>query len=557
MSMTNITRRGALRLATAGASLAAPALSSLWAWSTTAVAASAAHEPLVDADWLRRQRSDQVLLIDASPAPFVRRQRIEGAVHADLFSFGGRDVANDVWQQRLQRWGVDPSRTVVIYDQDGMMWATRLFFDLAYLGFPIERLRLLDGGLAAWRAAGGTVTAEAPPAPAPGRFVVSRRREELHARLPEMLQASGEPARVTLVDALEPSHYFGGARFFDRAGHLPNARSWPRQKLFDATGRFKPRDELRRMATHLGLDPARPVYTYCGGGIAATLPFFVLKFLLGYPDVRVHIGSLLEWQRDDRGLPMWTYARPLLMRDADWVQGWGGALLRSVGMSQLSVVDLRPAADYAQGHLPYALHLPAERFREHLRDPAALAPALGAAGVDPQHEVVLVSGGGLTGDAAVAYAVLESLGQPRISILKESVDEWALRGHPLAKEPTVVGQRRSPQDLVVPERSYVARATPGALLRPATDGLYPRLALAPGRQAPARRPQGTVVHLPYAELLESDGRPMAAHALWTRLDKAGLTRWAAVDCTADDPADAAAGAWLLRLMGFPDVRIAV
>jgi 3-mercaptopyruvate sulfurtransferase SseA len=287
------------------------------------------------------------------------------------------------------------------------------------------------------------------------------------------------------------------------------------------------------------------------------LPFFALRYLLGYPDVRVHLGSLLEWQRDDRGLPMWTYAEPLLLRDADWVHGWGGAMLRSVGVSQLSVVDLRPAAAYAQGHLPFALHLPAESFRAHLRDPAALAPALGAAGVDPEHEVVLVSDGGLTTDAALAYAVLQALGQPRISILKESVDEWALRGHPLAKAATVVGQRRSPQDQVVPARTYVPRAAPGALLRPANDGLYPRLWFAPGRQPSTLRPDGPVVHLPFTDLLQADGQPLAAHALWTRLDKAGLSRWAEVVCIADDPAEAAAGAWLLRLMGFPDVRVAV
>ena len=68
----------------------------------------------------------------------------------------------------------------------------------------------------------------------------------------------------------------------------------------------------------------------------------------GYPDVKLYRESQLEWLRDERGLPFWTYDAPYMKRDAQWVQSWGGRMLRMFDVSQMSVVDVRSPEAYRQ-----------------------------------------------------------------------------------------------------------------------------------------------------------------------------------------------------------------
>jgi len=122
---------------------------------------------------------------------------------------------------------------------------------------------------------------------------------------------------------------------------------------------------------------------------------------------------------------------------------------------------------------------------------------LGPAGVNPAHEVVLVSDNALTPQAALAFLALEQAGHGRVSVLMDSVDEWALRGGELAKEPTKVGAPASPKDITVPPARYVAHPGDGVLLKDprAAHGEYPTVFVAAGRHAPSRKPEGQVVSL--------------------------------------------------------------
>jgi 3-mercaptopyruvate sulfurtransferase SseA len=87
--------------------------------------------------------------------------------------------------------------------------------------------------------------------------------------------------------------------------------------------------------------------------------------------------------------------------------------------------------------------------------------------------------------------------------------------------------------------------------------LYPTVYIASGRRPLGRSLQGKVIHLPYTELLNSDGTPKAAKDIWNLLAKAGVPRYAEIICVADDPGEAAANYYLLKLMGFPDVKVLV
>ena len=514
--------------------------------------------PLVTPAWLKDQQAKgDVLVIDTSSAKQYAAGHIPGAVHVDLYASGVHVLPRPALEARFQSWGVSPARKVVVYDPGASMMATWMFYELYHHGFPAENLFVLDGGLAKWKETGGAVTQEATPAPAKGDFRIAQPREDVRVRLPEFLVASGDTTRHALVEALEPNYHFGETKFFDRAGHVPNAVMMPTADFFNADKTFKSPAEIRRMAGYLGIRPEQQVNSYCGGGVAATVPFFALKFVAGYPSVKVYKESQMEWLRDDRSLPTWTYSAPYLKREMGWLNGWGSAMLRMYDVANVSVVDVRPAEAYNLGHIPYALNVPGEVFGRHLAQPAKLAEVLGPAGVDVRHEAVIVSEGGVNPRAALAFVMLEKLGQKKVSIVTESVDEWGLQGFPLTKEPTVVGPPKAPPAMSVRPTTYPANVKADVVVRDAraTTGAYPKVFIASGARVPAATPEGKVVHVPYTDLLNANGTPKPAAEVWKVLTKAGVPRYAEIICFADDPGEAAVNYYMLRLMGYPDVKV--
>ena len=528
-----------------------------WALMTAPASAEAGRQGrLVNVAWLQQNLTNAVLL-DASLTPQHLAGHIPGAVSADLYRYGVQEPSRAAMEQRIQSWGISPGRKIVVYDQGGDMMATRLFYDLYYHGAPASELFILDGGLAMWRAQGGAVTQEPTPPPPVGSFRITALREEVRVRLPEFLVASGDRANHALVEALEPSYHYGEQKFFDRAGHVPNAILMPSTDFYNADKTFKSPDEIRRLVAYLGIKPEQVVHSHCGGGVAASVPWFALQFMVEHPRVKLYLESQREWLRDDRGLPYWTYSAPQLQRASAWLDGWNGPMLRAFGAAQLNIVDVRSAEQYALGHVAFALNVPADTFRSHLGRPERLAELLGPAGVNPAHEVVIIAESGLTPGAALAFLAFEQLGQQKVSVLMDSVDEWGLRGHGLTKEPTVVGPPRTAKDITVPVAKYVAQRRAGVLIGDpsATRGAYPKVFVASGKAAPARKPDGPLVRLPYTELLNPDGTPKAAKELWTLITKAGVTRHAEVIFFADDPAEAAVNYYVFKLMGWPDIKV--
>ena len=524
------------------------------------MAAEGINGNLVSVTWLEKNLNHkEVLLLDASLGQIHAAKLIPGAVNVDVFSFGGRELSAPEMERLIRSWGVSKGKKIVVYDQGGSYMATSLFFDLYYHGFPAVNLFVLDGGLAKWQSAGGAVTKDPTPAPKPGTFRVAKLKEDVRVRLPEFLVASGDPANNALVEALDPDQHFGGAKFFDRAGHIPNAIMTPSADFFNADKTFKSAQEIRRMMAYLGVKPEQQVYTHCGGGIAASVPFFATKIMLNYPKVKLYKESQLEWLRDDRGLPFWTYDAPNMMREKNWLNGWGGPMLRSFGVAKLTVVDVRSAEAYQQGHVPFAVNIPADVFKRHLATPGKLADVLGTAGVNAGFEAVIVSDGGLNANSALAFLMLEKLGHKKVSVLLESIDDWGLGGFTLVKEATTVGPRKSPKDLVIPATTYLANVRPGIVTSESqsTHTPYEKVYIASGKTVPAKAQDGKVVHVPYTDLLNANGTPKAAQDIWNILTKAGVPRYAELVAFSDDPGEAAVNYFILKLMGYPDIKVLV
>lgn len=523
-------------------------------------AAEGVNGRLASAPWLEKNlKNPDILILDASPAQIYAARHIPGAFSVDFLTYGfpARPLAE--MEQRYQSWGISPGKTIVMYDQGGTYFATRLMFSLYHHGFPAEKLLVLDGGLAKWQELGLPVTTEPPPPPPKGSFKIAQVRDDVRATLPEVLEASGDPVNQALVEALGPDWHFGEVAPFGRPGHIPNGVMMPAADFFNPDKTFKSADEIQRMLDYMGIRPEQRIHNYCGGGIAASVPFFAAKFILNYPKVTLFPESEMGWVADPRELPYWTYDAPSLMRGTGWVQAWGGPMMRTYGVANLTIVDVRPAAAYGEGHVPFALNIPADTFRSHVGRPGELAALLGAAGVDPSHEAVVVSGAGLTREAALAFLVLEKLGQKKVSVLTDSLEDWTKRGVKLAKEPTAVGPKKGPGDLSIPPAAYPSRSRAGVIVADAkgTQGAYPKVFVASGASVAASAPDGKVVHVPYTDLLNDDGTPKAAKELWKILAKAGVPRYAELVCYSDDMGEAAVNYFVLKLMGYPDVKVLV
>ena len=537
------------------------------AFASLLAAMAASASSLVDTGWLAENlASPELLVLDASPRPMHTRGHIPGAVPVDVMaiaSFGIRDVPDQDLERIYQSLGVDARKRIVIYDQGGTWLGTRLFFQLHYHGFPVEKLAILDGGMAKWQAEGRPVTKDATPVPAAGSFRITQVNEQELTRPAELLAASGDRPRSVLVDALGPEYHYGAANFFNKSGHIPNAVLLPAEDFYNADKTFKSPGEIRRMLAHLSIRPEQEIHTHCGGGGSASVPYFAIKHLAGYSRVRLSIESQMGWLQDERDLPFWTYASPAMMRDSDWLKSWGGRMMRLYGIAKVSVLDVRPPAAYSQGHVPFAVNIPGQVFRGHARDAQKLADLLGASGVDPAHEAVIVSGGGITRDAALAYVMLEKLGQRKVSVFTESLespdtlDKLARGGLAVTRDATIVGKPAKPTDMAVPAAKYAAGAREGVTIADAKAGgaPYPKVFIASGAAVPTRAVDGKVLHVPYTELLKADGTPKAAKDIWAVLAKAGVPRYAELVTFSDDPGEAAANYYILKLMGFPDIKV--
>ena len=517
---------------------------------------------LVDVNWLAKNlKNPDLVILDASPETYAKKH-VPGALGAniyDLFAYGFGGISDAKVQEVFESWGIGPGKKIVMYDAGGDQLATRLFFDLDYHGVPEESLFILDGGLSKWQQQGLPITKDATPAPAKGSFKITKLNENLRGGLPEVLTASGDTAHNALVEGLEPTWHFGAIAPFDRGGHIPNGIMAQSADFYNPDKTFKSPEEIRRMLTYLGIRPEQQIYTYCGGGVAATVPFFAAKFIADYPKVKLYPESELGWLSDQRQLPYWTFDAPYLMRETGWLQFWSGQMIRMFLGAPVSLVDVRSAAAFDQGHVPFSLNIPGDVFKGNVANPAKLAEVLGPAGVNASDEAVVISGAGLTKDSALAFVMLEKLGQNKVSLFMDSMDKWTQSGQKLSKTATAVGPKKGPRDVAIPPTTYPENFRRDVVITDpkSTRGAYPKVYIASGKDVPAKSQDGKVVHVPYTDLLNADGTPKAAKDIWSILAKAGVPRYAELVCFSDDPGEAAVNYFILKLMGFPDIKVLV
>ncbi|UKA74072.1 sulfurtransferase [Arthrobacter sp. FW306-07-I] len=209
--------------------------------------------------------------------------------------------AREQFQESAQRWGIRNGDVVVAYDDSANMAAARLWWMLRDAG--LAAVYLLDGGLAAWRAAGLPLES-GPVQPSPGNVELGSG----HMPALDAGAAAGWAHSGLLLDARAGERYRGEVEPVDpRAGHIPGAVSAPTAGNVDNAGRFLPPGQLRRRFADLGVQDGTPVAVYCGSGVTAAHEVAALE-VAGFR-AALYPGSFSEWSNRPE-LPVAIGAEP-------------------------------------------------------------------------------------------------------------------------------------------------------------------------------------------------------------------------------------------------------
>ena len=263
-------------------------------------------EVLVSTDWgaehlddpnVRIVESDEdVLLYDMGHIP--------GAInldwHTDLQDQVKRDFLDRAgFEELMRKNGIGNDTTVVFYGDRNNWYATYTYWLFKYFGH--NNARVMNGGRAKWEAEDRPMSRDVPSYPKT-TYTAQEPDERIRAYRDDVLKQveSGAPA---LVDVRSVPEYTGEVLHMagyaqegaQRGGHVLGAKSIPWATAANEDGTFKSPDQLREIYGGKGITPDRNVIAYCRIGERSSHTWFVLRELLGYPDVRNYDGSWTEW----------------------------------------------------------------------------------------------------------------------------------------------------------------------------------------------------------------------------------------------------------------------
>lgn len=202
--------------------------------------------------------------------------------------------------QRMKALGADNDTLIVAYDNAAGMYAARLWWLLGSVGH--ERRAVLDGGFAAWTAAGLPVETVGADSVQEGGFTARPSRESLVDR--DFVLANIDTQQRLVVDARNAERFRGENETMDaKAGHIPKAKNRFFQKNLGTDGRFKPVEQLRQeFAELLGDRPAEKVVHQCGSGVTACHNILAME-AAGLYGSALYAGSWSEWSQHE-GSPL-------------------------------------------------------------------------------------------------------------------------------------------------------------------------------------------------------------------------------------------------------------
>ena len=270
------------------------------------MSSSTTTHSLVTTEWISDHAKDhglRVVEVDVDPSAY-EKGHIEGAVgwnwKKHLQDQINRDIASkEALANLLGQSGITPDTNIVLYGDNNNWFAAYAYWALKYYGH--DKVQLVDGGRVKWEKEGRAYSTDVPDYAATSYKFHGSPREDIRAYRDHVLSRIG---KVGLVDVRSPKEYSGellapenlpqeGAQ---RGGHIPTAVSIPWGTAVNTEdGTFKSVDELKEIYGGKGITPGKEVIAYCRIGERSAHTWFVLKELLGYPDVKNYDGSWTEW----------------------------------------------------------------------------------------------------------------------------------------------------------------------------------------------------------------------------------------------------------------------
>ena len=260
---------------------------------------------LVSTTWLAENLSNPNVVVVESDEDLLlyATGHIPGAVkidwHTDLNHAVLRDyLSGEDFSALLSRGGISRDTTVILYGDNKNWWAAYALWVFKLFGHP--DVRLLDGGRELWIAEGRDLTTEATVSVKTDYPVIERDDSLYRAYRDDVLAHLGKP----LIDVRSPAEYTGERTHMPnypeegalRGGHIPGAASIPWSKAANDDATFRPFEQLKELyIDNEKFDPSKELIAYCRIGERSSHTWFVLKYLLGFENVKNYDGSWTEW----------------------------------------------------------------------------------------------------------------------------------------------------------------------------------------------------------------------------------------------------------------------
>jgi thiosulfate/3-mercaptopyruvate sulfurtransferase len=263
-------------------------------------------EVLVSTDWVAKNLNThgiRLVEVDVDTTSYDKGH-IPGAIgwnwQTQLQDGVRRDlIEREELENLLGESGISNDTAILLYGDNNNWFAAYAFWQLKYYGH--ENVRLVDGGRKKWLAENRELTTE-PTQVSKANYHAKYPDESIRARKEDVLTLVQKNSHGQLVDVRSVDEFTGKilappglAETALRAGHIPGAENVPWGQAANEDGTFKAYEELEKLYGSNGVTGHDPVVAYCRIGERSSHTWFVLKYLLGFKDVRNYDGSWTEW----------------------------------------------------------------------------------------------------------------------------------------------------------------------------------------------------------------------------------------------------------------------
>jgi len=264
-------------------------------------------EVLVDTQWVEDHLNDpkvRVAEVDYDPTANYKLGHVPGAVLFDWKEDINDPLSRNIlgkqsYEDLMQKGGINNDTTLILYGDFNNWFAAFAFWVFKYYGY--KDIRIMNGGRKKWLEEDRPLSKDVQKYPK-GNFKAAEPDKSIRVFLNYVRDSIGSGQKV-LIDVRSPKEFTGEilappeypTEHAQRGGHIPGALNIPWGQAVNEDGTFKSTEELKKLYESKGITSNKEVITYCRIGERSSHTWFVLKYLLGYPNVKNYDGSWTEW----------------------------------------------------------------------------------------------------------------------------------------------------------------------------------------------------------------------------------------------------------------------